>query len=348
MTGSAIRRLVADRGDAGQRVDRVLLRRLGDVPGISRTRVQRWIAQGRVRVGGRPPGKPSARVVFGEVLEVELPPVPARVRPQAEALDLDVLHDDPLVMAVNKPPGLVAHPAYKHARGTLLNALLWRGRTDTPGWTPRLVHRLDRQTSGVLLVAKTADAHRALTEAWRTREVRKTYLAVVWGRPPKRRGEIRLKLDRDPVDPRRVLASETRGRESLTRYDLIATSRGARTGVSLLACDLVTGRMHQIRVHLAAVGAPIVGDRVYGPARLPLALDTRLAALARALSRQALHAWRLRAPHPGGGAALDVHAPVPDDLRQFLAAAGIDTDAVLSRYNVSARPGWTSPESRRD
>jgi 23S rRNA pseudouridine1911/1915/1917 synthase len=336
---SATRRLLADRGDAGQRVDRVLLRHLADVPGISRTRVQRWIADGRVRLAGRPPAKASARVLLGEALEVDLPPVLARSLPQPEALHLDVLHDDPLVMAVDKPPGLVAHPAFKHPGGTLLNALLWRGRTDPVPWTPRLVHRLDRQTSGVLLVAKTTDAHRALATVWRTKAVGKTYLAVVWGRPQKRHGQIRLRLDRDPIDVRRVIASETRGRESLTRYELIATSRGARAGVSLLACELVTGRTHQIRVHLAAIGLPIVGDGVYGRRRLAAALDARLAAVAGALPRQALHAWRLQVPHPDGTTLLDVEAPVPDDLRALLIAAGIDTDAALTRHARAARGG---------
>jgi 23S rRNA-/tRNA-specific pseudouridylate synthase len=129
-----------------------------------------------------------------------------------------------------------------------------------------------------------------------------------------------------------MLASQMRGRDSLTRYELIATSRGARAGVSLVACDLVTGRMHQIRVHLAAIGLPIVGDRVYGLTRLPLALDARLAKSAGGLPRQALHAWCVRAPHPGGGPDIDVRAPVPDDFRDLLAAAGIDVDAALARY----------------
>jgi 23S rRNA pseudouridine1911/1915/1917 synthase len=325
------RRLVADRGDAGQRVDRVLLRRLADVPGVSRTRVQRWIAEGRVRLGGLPPAKPSARVTHGLELTVQLPDSPARTPPQAEPIGLVILYEDAWLLAVDKPPGLVSHPAFKHASGTLLNALLWRGRTDSPAWTPRLVHRLDRHTSGVVLAAKTAEAHRALLEAWRTPDVRKTYLAIVWGRPPRRRGEIRLRLDRDPVDTRRVLASEGRGRESLTRYRLLATSRGTRAGLSLVACDLVTGRMHQIRAHLAAIGLPVVGDRLYGPARLPPTVDARLAALVRGLRRQALHAWRLRAPHPGDARVLEVTASVPDDMRALLTAAGIDADAALSR-----------------
>ena len=335
-----VRRLVADRGDAGQRVDRVLLRRLADVPGVSRTRVQRWIDHGRVHVGGRVAAKPSAHVAFGDEILVTLPPQPSRSAPAAEAHDLAVLHEDDHVLVVDKPAGVVSHPAYKHARGTVLNALLWRGKTDRVPWTPRLVHRLDRDTSGVLLVAKDVQAHRALLAAWRDHGARKVYLAIVWGRPSKKRGEIRLKLDRDPVDSRRVLASPVRGRDSLTRYEWLASSRGVRAGVSLVACEIVTGRMHQIRVHLAAAGLPIVGDTVYGPSRLPPSVDTRLASAIAKVGRHALHAWRLRVPHPLGDAAIDVTAPLPDDMRELLETTGIDARAALQRTAASldARP----------
>lgn len=335
--GAETRHVVADRGDAGQRLDLVLLRRLADVPGLSRTRVQRSIEEGRVRVGGRRPSKASARVALGDEIRVDLPPARPRGVPRGEPADVVVLHEDGALIVVDKPAGLVAHPAYKHARGTLLNALLWRGEHDTPPWTPRLVHRLDRHTSGVLLAAKTDEAYRFMSTAWRTPDVQKTYLAIVWGRPPRRRGEIRLRLDRDPVDTRRVLASEVRGRESLTRYELVAASRGIRAGLSLLACRLVTGRLHQIRAHLAAIGLPIVGDPVYGPTRLPPSVDTRLAALAKALPRQALHAWRLRVPHPGGTTTIDVSAPLPGDMHELLGVAGIDADEALGRAGLAAR-----------
>jgi 23S rRNA pseudouridine1911/1915/1917 synthase len=327
----ATRRLIADRGDGGQRIDRVLLRRLGGEPGVSRTRIQRWIAQGRVRLAGRVPAKPSARVMAGDAVEIDLPPAAPRATPLPEALDLAILHDDAHVLAVDKPAGLVAHPAYKHASGTLLNAVLWRAREEAEPWTPRLVHRLDKQTSGVLVVAKSVEAHAALLAAWRSGAFTKHYLAVVIGHPPRRRGEIRLRLDRDLVDRRRVVVSPTWGRDCFTRFELIAASRGARAGVSLLCCELVTGRMHQLRVHLSAVGLPIVGDAVYGAARVPLAFDARLATAVRSFPRQALHAWRVRGPDPVAATTLDVCAPLPDDMRTLLTVAGIDADAALER-----------------
>ena len=341
------RRIVADRGDSGERIDRVLLRRLGGEPGVSRTRIQRWIDQGRVRVAGRVPAKPSARVAFGEAVEVDLPPVAPRATPSPEALDLAILHDDSQVLAVDKPAGLVAHPAYKHASGTLLNAVLWRAREEGGIWTPRLVHRLDKHTSGVLVVAKSAEAHAVLLRAWRSHAFTKRYLAVVIGRPPRRRGEIRLKLDRDPFDRRRVVASPTRGRDCLTRYELITTSRGARAGLSLLCCELVTGRMHQLRVHLSAVGLPIVGDQVYGAARVPLAIDARLSKAVRSFPRQALHAWRVRGPHPEAPGTLDLCAPLPDDMRELLDVAGVDADVVLRRHaRLTTADEVGAPDSR--
>ena len=303
----------------------------------SRTRIQRWIAEGRVRVAGRVPGKPSARVARGDAIDVALPPARPRSRPQPEPLDLAILHEDALTLVVDKPAGLVAHPAYRHTTGTLLNAVLWRAGPEA--WTPHLVHRLDKQTSGVLVVAKSADAHGALARAWRSRAFSKHYLAVVCGRPPRRRGEIRLKLDRDVLDRRRVVASTTRGRESLTRYEVVAASRGARAGLSLLCCELVTGRMHQLRVHLAAIGLPIVGDRVYGPARLPLSADARLTRTVQSFPRQALHAWRVHGPHPDGTTTLDVSAPLPQDIRALLAAAGIDAEVELRHHERRLKTG---------
>jgi 23S rRNA pseudouridine1911/1915/1917 synthase len=324
-----VRRVVlADRGDAGVRIDRVLLRRLADVPGISRTRIQRWIEAGLVTVGGRCRPRVSARVAAGEQIAVTLPaPTPRRV-PTPEPGRLDVLFEDAGLLALDKPPGLVVHPSYRHASGTLLNAVL--GRAAAEGWTPRLVHRLDKQTSGVLLVAKTLDAHRALVRAWASGAVRKHYLAVTWGAPPRPRGEIRLALGRDPLDRRRVTVVTAGGRDSRTRYEVLARSRGLRAGVSLLHCELLTGRMHQVRVHLAAAGCPIVGDRVYGPARPPHLADARLAEVSSALARQALHAWRLDLALDAAPART-LEAPVPADLRALLDAAGIDDDGLLAR-----------------
>lgn len=323
--------IVADRGDAGVRLDRVLLRRLADLPRLSRTQVQRWIELGQVTVGSRPVRRVAARVADGAEIEVLFPAPPRRERPAAEPRPLAVLHEDDDLLVVEKPAGLVVHPSYRHPAGTLLNAVL--GRAEASGWTPRLVHRLDRHTSGVLIVAKHLAAHRALSRAWSTASVRKHYLAIVWGRPPKKRGEVRLPLGRDPIDRRRVAVVARGGRESLTRYVLLGSSRGLRSGVSLLACELVTGRMHQVRVHMAALGCPIVGDATYGPRLAPRVADPRLASEAGALTRHALHAWRVELRMPDHR-PLAVTAPLPAELRHLLATAGLDADPLLGRLRI--------------
>ncbi|HXO27565.1 MAG TPA: RluA family pseudouridine synthase [Thermoanaerobaculia bacterium] len=197
-----------------------------------------------------------------------------------------------------------------------------------------LVHRLDRDTSGVLLVAKSRAAHAGLARAIKARALQKDYLAVVYGRPPLVRGRIELKLLRDPLDRRRVAASRTEGRSAATLYELLAEScpgsrdDGGRAGwLSLLRCRLVTGRTHQIRVHLAALGLPIVGDPLYGEPRHRGIADPALAALCRDFPRQALHAWRLGLRHPVTGQALALRAPLPADLGCLLRAAGLGGQA---------------------
>jgi 23S rRNA pseudouridine1911/1915/1917 synthase len=332
--GLSRRVIVADRGDAGVRLDRVLLRRLAGLPRLSRTQVQRWIVGGRVTVGARCVSRVAARVAVGDEIEVCFPTPAARARPAPEARPLTVLHEDDDLLVVDKPAGVVVHPSYRHASGTLLNALL--GRAVPDGWTPRLAHRLDRQTSGVLVVAKHLEAHRALVRAWPTRAVRKHYLAIVIGKPPRPRGVIQLPLGRDPLDRRRVAVVHAGGRESVTRYQVLASSRGLRAGVSLVACELLTGRMHQVRVHLAAVGCPVVGDGAYGRSRLPRAADPRLAADVTALPRHALHAWRVDLRLPQRPAAC-FSAPLPPDLRRLLASAGLDADLLVDRHEAALR-----------
>jgi 23S rRNA pseudouridine1911/1915/1917 synthase len=303
----------ADRGDAGRRLDHVLARHLADRPDASRTRIQQWIRGGEVSVNGRVVARVAARVPAGAEIATRLPPPPLKRRPEGEAIPLDILFEDDHLLAVNKPPGLVVHPSFGHASGTLFNALLWHART-WPGGRPGLVHRLDRFTSGVLLVAKSPAVHAALARASASRRIEKQYLAVVVGHVPRARGEISLGLTRDPHHRRRVVASAHAGRPSLTRFERLARSTGSREGLTLLRCTLLTGRMHQIRVHLAASGWPIVGDLVYGPARVPTFQDAHLGTVVRTFGRQALHAARLAFLHPATGAATEIVAPAPADL----------------------------------
>src|SRR5436309_6778307 len=314
-----LRTFRADRGDARGRLDRVLMRHLADRPEVTRAQVQAWIAGGLVRINGGVPAKPASRVALADEVEVVLPPPPPRRQPQAQEMPLSVLYEDEHLLALEKPPGLVVHPAPGHREGTLINALLWRAREWGEGQRPGLVSRLDRDTSGVLIAAKTPAAHAALARALRHRSAEKEYLAVAYGKAPDDRGRIELRIDRDPADLRRRIASKTEGRASVTLYELL----GESGGVSLLRCRLLTGRTHQIRVHLQAHGLPIVGDPLYGEPRWKGIADPALAAACRGFPRQALHAWRLAFVHPATGERLEIVAPVPEDVAKLLAVAGL-------------------------
>ena len=283
----------------------MLVRRVVEVTRMSRTRAQAWIDAGAVLVDDVPAPRASVHVREGAVVEIVLPDHERpRTRPAAEPLALDVLYDDERLLVLNKPAGPVVHPSYKNADGTLLNALLWHLR-ERPGARPGIVSRLDKQTSGVMLVALSADAHRQLQRDAAAGRMRKEYLAVVRGGPAPALGEIDLPLGRDPADRRRVVVAAG-GAPSRTRYEVLAT-----TGtVSLVRCELVTGRTHQIRVHLAARGWPILGDPAYGVPH-------------DAIARQALHACRVTLATPGA-APLAFTAPLPDDFQRLLSHAGLN------------------------
>jgi 23S rRNA pseudouridine1911/1915/1917 synthase len=315
----------ADRGDAGERLDRVLLRHLNDLPEASRTKIQEWIEGGYVSIGGKRPKKTSEKVKTGDEIEVHLPaPPPPRPELVAQDIPLSILFEDSEILVLNKPPGLVVHPAVGHRDGTLVNALLhrskeWAGPADRPG----LVHRLDKDTSGVLVVAKTERAMAVLGRAMKERLLEKEYLAAVYGHPAVRKGKIELGIRRDPADRKRMATSRTEGRPSTTFYEILSESSGPRSGLSLLKCRLVTGRTHQIRVHLKALNLPIVGDPTYGSPRWKGIKDETLRELCRTFPRQALHAWRLTLKHPTTGEIMTFTAPVPGDVKALLEAAGL-------------------------
>src|SRR5258706_10169952 len=214
---------------------------------------------------------------------------------------LEILFEDEWLVAIDKPAGLVVHPTYKNAAGTLLDLL----RAREPATEFFLAGRLDKLTSGIVIAAKSRETYAALQRAWP--EAEKDYLALVHGRVEPASGEIDLRLGPDPHDRRRRVASETVGAQSLTRFERLAWSDLPPAPVSLLRCRLVTGRRHQIRVHLAARGWPVVGDPVYGRQDSPL------------LARQALHAWRVAVAHPATAAQLCLEAQIPQDLRLLLA-----------------------------
>jgi 23S rRNA pseudouridine1911/1915/1917 synthase len=299
---------IADRGDTRLRLDQVLVRRVTAVARLSRNLAQQWIEAGLVAVDGRMAMRPSARVREGASIEVAIPATtPRRSRPEPEAADLQVLFEDDVLLVIDKPPGVVVHPSYKQTGGTLLNAVLWRTR-DRTGVRPGILTRLDKDTSGVVMVALTPEVHAAMQRDAAAGRIRKEYLAVVRGAPRPRRGRIREPLARDPADRRRMVVMPG-GADSETRYEVLAqrppgVPPALHPTLSLLRCELITGRTHQIRVHLAWKGWPILGDRVYGTADA-------------AIARQALHAWRIAFPHPVTRAPIDIEAPMPDDMRRL-------------------------------
>ncbi len=314
--------LTADRGDAGVRLDLVLRRHLTDVDAATRTQVQAWIENGQVTVNGAPVHRTAARAVVGDVVTVTLPAAPRRVAMAAEDVPLNILYEDDQLLALDKPAGVVVHPSYKNVAGTVLNALLWHARGWPPGQRPSLVGRLDKGTSGILVVAKTAAVHAALQRTMASSHTEKDYLVVVYGRVKMVRGEIALRLGHDPMDRRRMIASSSVGAPSLTRFERLASVAAPHAGLSLLRCRLVTGRTHQIRVHLAARNWPPVGDAVYGGPRWTTMVDPTLRAALRAFPRQALHAWRLAFAHPATHRRVRLEATLPRDFEGLLTAAG--------------------------
>ena len=323
------RRLTADRGDGGRRLDLVIRRHLTDLRAATRTRVQAWIEEGQVSINDLTVRRAATRVAFGDVVAVELPchpenhdsPAPGPMAP--EDLPLEVLYEDDYLLALDKPAGLVVHPAYKNPAGTMMNALLWRARDWPAAQRPSIVGRLDKLTSGVVVVAKTAAAHAGLQRAIASADADKDYLAVVYGRVNVTTGAISCLLRRDPGDRRKMIVSPTSGAQSLTRFERLARVSAPHAGVSLVRCTLVTGRTHQIRVQLAARGWPLVGDPVYGEPRWSKVRDPLLAAALKAFPRQALHAWRLVLTHPVTHTRLRIAAPVPRDLETLLKVAGL-------------------------
>jgi 23S rRNA pseudouridine1911/1915/1917 synthase len=320
----AIRTLLGDRGDAGKRLDLVLRRHLADLE-ATRTRVQTWIDGGAASINGRAVRRVATRVAAGDVLTIDIPDaaLPQRRPIEEDPTALDILFEDHHLVAVDKPAGMVVHPTHAQPAGTLLNRLMWYSRRWPQGTRPSLVGRLDKLTSGVVLVAKTASAHAALQRRLTANDAQKDYLTVVYGRVQPRSGTIDLPLRRDPDDRRRVITSSSNGAVSVTQFERLAEVAAPKAGLALLRCHLLTGRTHQIRAHLAARGWPIVGDPTYGEARWMRVVDVDLAEALRAFSRQALHAWRLSFRHPITSARVEVEAPIPHDMGALLDATDL-------------------------
>ena len=314
--GEEWRTIALDRGDHGVRVDRVLLRHMRDAKGISRNRIQKWIDAGDVLINGTRPPRAAWRVQAGDDVRVRIADLPKRSSPKAEPIELDILYEDDDLIAINKPAGLVVHPSYKHAAGTLMNGVLERARSWPAGSSPALLGRLDKLTSGLVLVTKRTKFHAVLQRAMAARRIEKDYVAIVRGKPTPMRGTINLALDRDPWDRRRVTVTDRGGQPSVTKYERVSTAGG----FSIVRCRLITGRTHQIRVHLAAKGWPIVGDAVYGP---PEGGPSQDRSIAGQFPRQALHSWRIAFRHPTTGRDLSIEAPLPTDMNALASALGL-------------------------
>jgi 23S rRNA pseudouridine1911/1915/1917 synthase len=290
---------------SSERLDRYLARTLS---GLSRSQAQRLIRQGRVTLDGEAT-KPGVPVKPGMQVVVHMPPPPDN-EVIAQSIHLQVVYEDDDLLVVDKPAGMVVHPAYGHREGTLVNALLARypGLAVGDAGRPGIVHRLDRDTSGLIVVAKTEIALKHLRRQFKSRGVQKTYLALVHGRPPASEGIIEAPVGRDPRQRKRM-AVVPGGRAARTRYRLLEELGN----YSLLSVWLETGRTHQIRVHLAWLGVPVAGDKVYGRGR-----GVRLTQRDMGLDRQFLHAWRLSFEHPGGKGRVELEALLPSDLQGAL------------------------------
>lgn len=313
-------RFVVPPPQAGQRLDRFL----ASLTSATRSQIKLLIDHERVRVAGKPKKAGYLLRPQEEIEVLPLPAIPSTATPQE--IPLDILYEDDFLAAINKPAGMVVHPAPGQWHGTVVNALLFRwGQTEmVNSLRPGIVHRLDKDTSGVLLVAKDERTLARLTHQFKERQVHKIYLAVVVGRFSARAGEITWSIGRHPVDRKKMSIHARRGRPAMSRYQVVAE----HGGVSLVRLFPETGRTHQLRVHLAALGHPIVGDKVYGS---PGALRD-LAPTTRTFPRQALHAESLQFHHPVSGAGLTITAPYPADfarlLTVFAGGAGISTIAL--------------------
>jgi 23S rRNA pseudouridine1911/1915/1917 synthase len=317
--------ITAAAAHAGERIDRFLADALDT---LSRSRVKALIEEGRLRVEAGPVTQPAEPVRAGVTYTLHVPaPIAANPRPQS--IPFPILYEDADLIVLDKPAGLVVHPAPGNLDGTLVNALLAHCG---PGFTgigaerrPGIVHRLDKDTSGVMVVAKTQLANDGLTTAFAARDLDRAYLAVVWGLPKPLSGEIEGAIGRDKRDRKRMAVVDRGGKFALTRY---RTMRAWQTSVALVECRLATGRTHQIRVHFAAKGHPLVGDPLY-LRRIPSvakAVNQPLRGQLLDFPRQALHAASLAFKHPRTGHVLTFEAAVPADMQRLLQ----DIEGILS------------------
>ncbi len=300
--------------EAGERLDRILAARLG---ALSRTRLKKLIETGQVSLDGATINDPSLRVKPGQVFAIAVPP-PVDDHPVAQAMALEIAYEDEHVIVLNKPAGLVVHPAPGNLDHTLVNALLAHCGEEFAGIggvkRPGIVHRLDKDTSGLMIVAKTDLAHQSLSAAFAAHTMSRSYMAVVRGIPNPAAGIIDKRIGRSKTNRKKMAVVASGGKTAVTHYKLLR-SLGLRA--ALIECRLKTGRTHQIRVHMTDAGHPLIGDQTYGGAAkgaLPLPV--------RAFPRQALHANLIGFKHPATGEYLEFTAPLPQDIEELIQVLG--------------------------
>lgn len=316
--------------EAGLRLDRVLAAHIAT---MSRSRLKTLILAGQVKIAARTIRDPAASVNSGDTVIVTLPP-PEKASPEGEVIPLNVIYEDDTIIVIDKPKGLVVHPAAGHTSGTLVNALIAHCGASLSGIggvkRPGIVHRLDKDTTGLMVAAKTDNAHRALSKQFAEKTegpLKRGYLALVWGAPDRPKGTIDAPLGRH-AHARDKQAVRESGRPAVTHWHVLERFPGpdGKPIASLLACTLETGRTHQIRVHLAHIGHPILGDATYGTGFKTKAsrLGPQAHAALEALGRQALHAYLLTIEHPETGDALEFRSELPGDLRRLRDALHVE------------------------
>jgi 23S rRNA pseudouridine1911/1915/1917 synthase len=325
---------------AGERLDKVLARVF---PEFSRSRLQTWVEAGRVRVNGMP-SKVRQAVPLDAVIELEPDLLPEQLAFAPEPLELDIVYEDDALVVIDKPAGLVVHPAAGNWSGTILNGLLHRYGEAAAG-LPRagIVHRLDKDTSGLMVVARTLEAQTDLVRQLQARTVKRRYVALVWGATPDE-GTIDAPIGRDPRERTRMaVVAGAAGKPARTHFRRIDETLWNRQPISAVHCDLETGRTHQIRVHCAHIGHPLLGDPLYGNARgrrstIPLPGG---------FARQALHAWRLGLIHPATGRAMQWRAEVPADMAELARELGFGAEAEvpLDATDAGFDEAWQAGES---
>ncbi len=300
----------------GERLDRALA---AARPELSRSRIKALIEQGHLKLGGATIEEPSHRVKPGQVFTLEIPPA-APAAPQGQAIDLNIVYEDDDLIVIDKPAGMVVHPAPGNPDNTLVNALIAHCGDSLSGIggekRPGIVHRIDKDTSGLIVAAKNDAAHKALSAAFAAHDIERAYLCLVWGVPSPSAGTVEGNIGRHPVDRKRMAVVSRGGKPAITHYRVL---KRFGLGAALVECRLETGRTHQIRVHMAKLGHPLIGDPTYGkptPARRArLAPEARRAA--EAFPRQALHATLLGFDHPRSGRHLRWQSESPADLRRL-------------------------------